>query len=80
MLVQQQGYPQQGRFPTTLWTTGDWIEDSYELTLPAELPAGRYLLRVGMLHHDEHQQVWDGANERLRNNAEIGILTVGATP
>jgi hypothetical protein len=39
--------PLDGGFPTHLWRPGDRVVDDYTVTLPADLPAGEYLLRVG---------------------------------
>jgi len=39
--------PARGRYPTSLWQPGVVIEDRGLYFLPAELPAGAYVLRVG---------------------------------
>ena len=43
-----------GRFPTSSWVRGDWIEQSQQLSL-AGVPAGRYELYAGL---------WDEAADR----------------
>jgi hypothetical protein len=62
--AQSDRVPAQGTRPTTGWVTGEVIRDSHRLTLPADAPAGRYVLEVGM---------YDPADgERLRARDEQG--------
>lgn len=45
---QGDGPPCGGAWPTGLWPTGYPIEDGHSIPLPADLPAGRYTLVVGL--------------------------------
>ncbi len=45
--AQQDAMPQQGAAPTSCWRPGEFITDPYTLTLPAQLPPGRYRLETG---------------------------------
>lgn len=47
-LAQDDGQPRDGWFPTSRWATGDVVVDAHVLTLPANLPSGRYQLWTGM--------------------------------
>ena len=40
--------PVNGRYPTRLWPAGAVVDDAYTLTLPPELPDGRYPLWLGL--------------------------------
>ncbi|MBP7998619.1 MAG: hypothetical protein KA314_07010 [Chloroflexi bacterium] len=40
--------PRQGHYPTSAWAVGEVIEDEYYLTIPLNLPAGKYPLVIGM--------------------------------
>lgn len=40
--------PRNGRYPTSIWGANEVITDSYTLTIPADLPNGRYPLWLGM--------------------------------
>ena len=40
--------PLNGSYPTTVWEAGELIEDSYTLTIPADLPDGRYPIWIGL--------------------------------
>ena len=42
------GQPRNGEAPTLLWVPGEVIEDSVTLDVPGDLPAGEYMLEVGM--------------------------------
>ncbi|MBN1921277.1 MAG: glycosyltransferase family 39 protein [Anaerolineae bacterium] len=46
--AQHDSEPRNGRFPTTVWQTGDIIPDTHTLRIPAELPPGEYLLWAGL--------------------------------
>jgi len=47
-LAQGDGPPLLGDYPTTMWAPGEVVADSHPVTLPADLPPGRYRLLVGM--------------------------------
>ena len=42
------GEPASGTRPTTSWVPGEFISDRHDLSLPADLPAGEYVIEVGM--------------------------------
>jgi len=46
--AQQDNQPVRGKYPTSAWQPGETIIDSYELQVPANLPAGPCTLAVGM--------------------------------
>ncbi|MHB8621443.1 MAG: glycosyltransferase family 39 protein [Chloroflexota bacterium] len=48
VVAQRDSQPQNGRLPTVQWLAGQTINDPYQLSLPAKLPAGRYSIEVGM--------------------------------
>jgi hypothetical protein len=48
--------PRDGAFPTTQWNLGDWIEDRHQLQLPADLPGGVYMLRIGLYDSRNNQR------------------------
>lgn len=48
LIVQKDGWPKEGRWLTTQWLPGDYVEDHYTLTIPADAPPGPYRLSVGM--------------------------------
>jgi hypothetical protein len=45
---QQDSYPQGGNHPTSRWTLGDIVLDSYVLRVGPDVPAGAYQIEVGM--------------------------------
>ncbi|GAB4528995.1 MAG: hypothetical protein Kow0063_05680 [Anaerolineae bacterium] len=48
LVAQHDGQPLHGYLPTSHWSPGDVIPDHHRLSLPDELPAGRYRLIAGM--------------------------------
>jgi hypothetical protein len=44
----QDAPPRAGARPTTGWVPGEYISDPHELTVPAELSPGQYVVEVGM--------------------------------
>lgn len=69
--------------PFTQWTPGDWYRDSHTLTLPPDLAAGTYTVRVGLYlpwQRDPHQgrrlEAWDAANQPLGDAPTVGTLDV----
>lgn len=47
-VAQGDGPPLAGDYPTTMWDPGQSIVDPHPVTLPADLPPGRYRFLVGM--------------------------------
>lgn len=48
ILAQRDSVPVDGGFPTTAWTPGQFVSDTYRLAIPGDAPAGTYEIRVGM--------------------------------
>ena len=48
IVAQQDCPPGAGTLPTTSWVTGEVVDDRHSLTLPPDLAAGSYDLRVGL--------------------------------
>jgi hypothetical protein len=48
VLAQSDSIPVAGERPTTSWTRGEVIEDTYELELPANLAVGDYPVEIGL--------------------------------
>jgi hypothetical protein len=46
--AQHDGPPAGGDWPTTAWTPGEIVRDEHSLTVPADVPPGRYALAVGL--------------------------------
>lgn len=85
ILAEHNGRPLSGRFPTTLWTPGDWIEDSHPLDIPDGLLPGTYTLRVGLYtpregapHRGRRQHVWDAHGDPMEGDyATVGQIEIG---
>ncbi|MCB0155335.1 MAG: hypothetical protein KDF65_11120, partial [Anaerolineae bacterium] len=50
IIGQQDQVPGAGQFPTTSWLPGEYLADSYDLPIPADIAGGEaeYRLRVGL--------------------------------
>ncbi len=57
LVTQADGLPQNGRFPTSIWSSGEQIIDEHLLDLPPDLPAGIYQIAVGLYDAQNGQRV-----------------------
>jgi hypothetical protein len=48
VVAQIDAQPQAGAAPTTTWLPDEIVTDAYQLSLPSELPPGRYRLITGL--------------------------------
>jgi 4-amino-4-deoxy-L-arabinose transferase-like glycosyltransferase len=48
VITQHDSQPRDGRYPTSIWDAGEVVADPHLLSLPPDLPAGPYRLRVGL--------------------------------
>lgn len=51
-LAQADGSPLRGDYPIRFWSVGEIIDDTYQLTIPLELPPGVYPLQMGLYEPD----------------------------
>lgn len=65
--AQQDGQPRGGRYPTSIWESGELVSDPYGLELPPGLPTGPYWLEVGMYRHDSGERLkrLDGSGDKV---------------
>jgi len=75
LVAQQDQVPLQGFAPTHLWMQGLQLEEEYALSLPVELPAGRYSIRVGLYDGAGRLPVTQ-AGEAKGDYAELGSIEV----
>jgi hypothetical protein len=68
--------PLQGYYPTHLWAAGEVIEDEYALTVPADLPPGRYPITIGMYFADGRFPLSVDGQRRPGDGFLVGWLTV----
>ncbi len=71
------GPPAEGRYPTGLWERGERSFSQHTVTLPADMPAGRYRLVVGMYNAAGRLPAADPVGVRLRDDEiMLGEVTV----
>jgi hypothetical protein len=76
--AQHDGLPCDGAEPTWHWEPSEFILDEHVLAIPADRPAGKYLLGVGLYDADTLQRL-PPAGESLRvgwDEALVGTITV----
>lgn len=61
LVAQNDMQPQSGFAPTSQWSPGAEIIDRHGVMLPANLPAGEYVIQVGLYRSDDHSPVPPGA-------------------
>jgi hypothetical protein len=78
-LAQGDSPPLDGHYPTSLWATGEVIDDVYTLILPDDLPDGRHPVYVGLYDPTSGARaVLEVNGQRQANDALlIGWLTAG---
>ncbi len=53
----QESQPVDGRYATSLWTRGEYVADSRELTIPADVPNGRYRVTLSVALARNHEVI-----------------------
>ncbi len=80
-LAQGDGPILNGNYPPQRWADGDWLADPRRVTLPDDLPPGRYTLWVGLYDFENGARapVVDGTGQPVPNDA-IPLGTVDVRP
>jgi hypothetical protein len=55
--AQQDGMPQDNRYPTAMWDAGEIVMDTRSILLPSDLAPGRYTLRIGVYDPETGQRL-----------------------
>ena len=76
--AQHDGLPCDGAEPTWRWQPGEYVLDEHVLTVPPDLPAGEYLLGVGLYDADTLQRLPPASKalETRWGEAIVGTITV----
>ncbi|MCB0192600.1 MAG: hypothetical protein KDJ65_11710, partial [Anaerolineae bacterium] len=70
-LTQSDHQPGGDFYPSSAWVVGETLRDSHQLSLPPNIPAGEYVLRVGMYYQPE-----PGVIQALGDGLEMGTVVV----
>jgi mannosyltransferase len=54
---QRDGYPNEGKQPTSGWLPGEVIRDPYRITIASDAPTGRYRLLTGMYRESDFSRL-----------------------
>ncbi|HOU40866.1 MAG TPA: hypothetical protein PK829_06325, partial [Promineifilum sp.] len=60
---QADAMPRGGTYPTTRWRPGEVVTDSYTITLPTDLPAGEYVVEVGLYRAETGERLTTATGE-----------------
>jgi hypothetical protein len=77
IVAQQDNQPVEGRYPTSIWDTGEIVVDQYHLSIAPDAPGGEYHLEVGMylLSTLERLKVVSG-DEEGQDRIGLGLVLV----
>jgi mannosyltransferase len=64
VVAQRDAEPADNLRPTTSWKRGEQVQDNYGIAIPDNLPAGEYILEIGM-YDGEKRSVFDGQTDHL---------------
>ncbi|MCE5257537.1 MAG: hypothetical protein LLG44_00575, partial [Chloroflexi bacterium] len=72
------GPPLGGDYPTSFWTSGDWLADPHQVLVNADMPAGDYALAIGLYDAEsgERLQVVDSAGQAKSDSITLTYITV----
>lgn len=57
VIAQFDGYPQEGRYPTSHWVPGEIIEDTYPIAVPNDAPPGPYRVFLGLYNEATQERL-----------------------
>ncbi len=82
MWAQNDGVALGGLYPTTYWVEGEVISDMREVSLPVDIPSGRYRLEVGMYNPEslERLDVMDESGNYLGDSIILDYVQVSEKP
>jgi mannosyltransferase len=76
--AQSDGLPACWKYPTSLWRDGQIVTDHHALSLPADIPPGKYPLLVGWYNpaDDSRLEILDKAGQPIANNYSIAEIEI----
>ena len=77
LVTQQDGEPNEGRFPTSGWPLDQVVRDVHRLDLPAELAPGEYRVLIGLDAWPSLERLGvSEAGEPVGDTLELASLTL----
>jgi len=71
--------PTYALYPTTQWNIGETIQETFDIRIPDEIPAGPYPLWVGWYDSAHLTAFATDAHSRVGNEIQVGLLTLPET-
>ncbi|MHB1134683.1 MAG: glycosyltransferase family 39 protein [Chloroflexota bacterium] len=80
LVAQRDGPPRAGKYPTSLWQTGEAVADDYMLPLPPSAPPGTYTLIAGMYTPEDVRRlpVVNSQGNRAGDHVELAKIQVAS--
>ena len=76
LVAQNDSEPIAWRSPTDGWQPGDRYTDRHGVLLPSDLPAGEYVLKVGMYRSSGERLQIAIAGQQTQDAIELGAVTI----
>jgi len=77
LVAQTDGQPQESRYPTSIWESGEQIKDDHLLILPGDLVPGQYKLFTGLYNLESGQRLpLVAATNVLQSDNRINLSTL----
>jgi hypothetical protein len=80
LVAQHDGVPGLGKQPTTGWLPGEIVADPIEISLPADIAAGQYTIRVGLYlpPHGPRLLIIDDKDRPVSDFLDIAVLEIAS--
>jgi hypothetical protein len=79
VIAQGDGPPLQGFYPTSAWAPGEILNDTHEISLPADARQGRYQVLVGLYNPVTGKRL-PVAGDFRDNQVPLATIDVGVAP
>jgi hypothetical protein len=76
LVAQTDRFPVDNLRPTTGWRAGEVLSDNYRLSLPPDLPAGRYAIYVGLYNPDDGHRLPVSLEGAVQPDGRLRLATL----
>jgi 4-amino-4-deoxy-L-arabinose transferase-like glycosyltransferase len=73
-LAQNDRQPLGGFYPTSAWSPGVWVEELYQLAVPADLAPGRYRLVTGLYDPVKNERLFNVVGSDALSLMEVAVI------
>ncbi len=78
LVAQQDSWPRNGQYPTSVWDQGEVVDDRHSLVFPSNLPDGDYQVLIGLysVESGERLPVLDSASNPIGDSVSLVVLAL----